>query len=147
MVAVAEHLKHLDLPRQPTWLIGTLGLELRRLKSWQAVYRGGAFVEPHMPELREFKDFFLASVAAPDRGLAAVTEEYMVESTGCVSGRAEPRGVSCRAIPRSDMEARFQQDPQASTCYPRLRFVFPHFTESVLHFITQSSLPPEKSRH
>ena len=62
IVAVAEHLKNIELPNNPTWLIGSLGLELRRLKSWKAVYKGGAFVEPHMPELREFKNFFLDSL-------------------------------------------------------------------------------------
>ena len=76
VVAVAEHLKNLRLPREPTWLIGTLGLELRRLKSWRSVYRGGAFVEPHMPELREFKNFFLKSLKTPDQGLARLTQEY-----------------------------------------------------------------------
>jgi hypothetical protein len=39
-----------------------LGLELRTLKSWRTVFAGGGFVEPHMPELREFKQFFLASL-------------------------------------------------------------------------------------
>ena len=76
VVAVAEHLKNTRLPREPTWLIGTLGLELRRLKSWRSVYKGGAFVEPHMPELREFKNFFLKSLQAPDQGLARLTQEY-----------------------------------------------------------------------
>ena len=76
VVAVAEHLKNTRLPREPTWLIGTLGLELRRLKSWRTVYKGGAFVEPHMPELREFKNFFLKSLKAPDQGLARLTQEY-----------------------------------------------------------------------
>jgi hypothetical protein len=41
---------------------GSLGLELRTLKSWRSVFAGGGFVEPHMPELREFKQFFLASL-------------------------------------------------------------------------------------
>ena len=76
VVAVAEHLKNTRLPREPTWLIGTLGLELRRLKSWRSVYKGGAFVEPHMPELREFKNFFLKSLKTPDQGLARLTQEY-----------------------------------------------------------------------
>ena len=61
-VAVAEHLKYLSLPVQPVWLVGSLGLDLRRLKSWKIVFNGGAFVEPHMPELREFKNYFLGSL-------------------------------------------------------------------------------------
>ena len=61
-VAVAEHLKYLDLAVRPIWLVGSLGLDMRRLKSWKIVFNGGAFVEPHMPELREFKNYFLGSL-------------------------------------------------------------------------------------
>ena len=138
VVAVAEHLKNTKLTQKPIWLIGTLGLELRRLKSWRSVYKGGAFVEPHMPELREFKNFFLSSLKVhtsldivqiyhlclqqPGPGLSALTEEYMMENTGCVarsspgSGRPEGEGraVSCGNIQRQEMELRFQQDPQVN---------------------------------
>lgn len=114
IVAVAEHLKNIELPNNPTWLIGSLGLELRRLKSWKAVYKGGAFVEPHMPELREFKNFFLDSLTAPDDKLSQVTEEYMAENTGCVPAFSNGKGVSCNNIPLREMELRFQQDPQVS---------------------------------
>ena len=61
-VAVAEHLKYLTLPVRPVWLVGSLGLDLRRRESWKIVFNGGAFVEPHMPELREFKNYFLGSL-------------------------------------------------------------------------------------
>ena len=62
VVAVAEYLKNIRLDPEPVWLVGSLGLELRRLQSWKTVFRGGAFVEPHMPELREFRQFFLQTL-------------------------------------------------------------------------------------
>ena len=43
-------------------ILGSLGLELQRLKSWRKVFQGGVFVEPHMPELREFKNYFLSAL-------------------------------------------------------------------------------------
>ena len=43
-------------------ILGSLGLELQRLKSWRKVFEGGVFVEPHMPELREFKNYFLSAL-------------------------------------------------------------------------------------
>ena len=62
IVAVAEHLKNVYLSPKPVWLLGSLGLELRNIKSWQQVFKRGIFVEPHMPELSEFKNFFLHSL-------------------------------------------------------------------------------------
>jgi len=63
-VAIAEHLKHVDLPSNPLWLIGSLGLDLRTLSGWRTVFHGGYFVEPHMPELSEFKNFFISTLQA-----------------------------------------------------------------------------------
>ena len=63
------------------WLIGSLGLDLRngndksltkkaqkaskysiRTNHWKGVFAGGLFVEPHMPELAEFKKYFLNTI-------------------------------------------------------------------------------------
>ena len=81
--AVAEHLKTVTLPTSQVWLVGSLGLELRSLKSWRTVFKDGAFVEPHMPELREFKNFFLESLKSPDFILSSAAEQYMADNTGC----------------------------------------------------------------
>ena len=58
-VAIAEYLKHVKLPSDPTWLVGSLGLDLHKLSAWRTVFHGGLFVEPHMPELAEFKTYFI----------------------------------------------------------------------------------------
>ena len=55
----AEHLKHVKLPTDPIWLVGSLGLDLHKLSAWRTVFHGGLFVEPHMPELAEFKTYFI----------------------------------------------------------------------------------------
>ena len=54
-VAIAEHLNDVSVPARPTWLVGSLGLDLRRSSSWRKAFHGGVFVEPHMPELKEFR--------------------------------------------------------------------------------------------
>ena len=139
--AVAEHLKTVQLPSSPVWLLGSLGLELRRLKSWRQVFNEGAFVEPHMPELREFKNFFLHALKSSDFLLSSAVEDYMADSTGCqgnppllhpttppnsrVLAGPQPRqhrqrqpangkGVSCSSVSVKEMELRFQQEPQVS---------------------------------
>ncbi len=66
-VAVAEHLKHAQLINNSengntVWLIGSLGLDLKRLSAWRSVFDGGVFVEPHMPELKEFRKYFVGAL-------------------------------------------------------------------------------------
>ena len=61
-VAIAEYLKHVQLSIEPIWLIGSLGLDLHKLSAWRTVFHGGLFVEPHMPELAEFKNFFIEAL-------------------------------------------------------------------------------------
>ena len=87
--AVAEHLKNIQLSSSPVWLLGSLGLELRSLRTWRTVFRGGILVEPHLPQLREFKEFFLRSLQAPDI-LTNTLEEYLAETTGCTTPGKAP---------------------------------------------------------
>ena len=49
---------------QPFWLVGSLGLDLRneKMAAWKKVFDGGLFVEPHMPELAEFKTYFIQTL-------------------------------------------------------------------------------------
>ena len=64
-VAIAEHLKHSAagiINQQPLWLIGSLGLDLKRLSAWKSVFDGGIFVEPHMPELYDFREYFITAL-------------------------------------------------------------------------------------
>lgn len=61
-VTIAEYLKHIKLPVRPVWLIGSLGLDLHKLSAWRTVFDGGLFVEPHMPELAEFKTYFIEAL-------------------------------------------------------------------------------------
>lgn len=66
-VAIAEHLKHVHLKAKPTWLIGSLGLDLKKLSAWRSVFHGGVFVEPHMPELSQFKNYFIQALQVRTR--------------------------------------------------------------------------------
>ena len=81
-VTLAKHLYALEKENKLSfdtnsilWLIGSLGLDLRNGDAaskdqnkhqtemarhrWKSVFTGGLFVEPHMPELAEFKTYFL----------------------------------------------------------------------------------------
>ena len=81
-VTIAKHLYALEKENKLSfdtssilWLIGSLGLDLRNGDTaakdqnkhknkmarhrWKSVFTGGLFVEPHMPELAEFKTYFL----------------------------------------------------------------------------------------
>lgn len=51
------------------WLIGSLGVDRRRLNAWRRLFHGGVFVEPHMPELREFREHFLSELQVIARAI------------------------------------------------------------------------------
>ena len=70
-VTIAEHLVNTlqgsqaaATTIQPFWLVGSLGLDLRneKMAAWKKVFDGGLFVEPHMPELAEFKTYFIQTL-------------------------------------------------------------------------------------
>ena len=142
-VAVAEHLKHIKMESDPLWLVGSLGLDLHKLSAWRQVFHGGLFVEPHMPELAEFKSYFIDALQVKiDRWLAKkVTSqskrnsifslsflqsnedklseliyEYKEEMFGCskIANPSSPKQMTCDAVPSHEIELRFQQDAQVS---------------------------------
>ena len=73
------------LPTYPMWLIGTIGLDLyipdpvfrpprsrrfsRLEQPWRRVFHAGVLIEPHLPELEEFKKYFDHSIKVRITGL------------------------------------------------------------------------------
>jgi hypothetical protein len=41
-----------------------------------------------------------------------LAEEYVAETTGCLPRAVQAAGIPCSAIPLTDIELRFQQDPK-----------------------------------
>ena len=118
-VNIAEHLKHArKTPSSLLWLVGSQGLDLTRLSGWRGVFHGGVFVEPHLPELKDFKDYFISNLIRPGRRLAPSVMEYKEEMFGCThKSRAAADDnflVDCDEIPLNEIEMRFQQDPHVS---------------------------------
>eukprot|EP00094_Tigriopus_californicus_P007632 TCALIF_07349-PA protein Name:"Similar to Gprc5c G-protein coupled receptor family C group 5 member C (Mus musculus)" AED:0.11 eAED:0.12 QI:0/0.75/0.2/0.8/0.75/0.8/5/0/619 len=116
-VAIAEHLKHVPLGVTPLWLIASLGLDLTRLAPLRNVFHGGIFIEPHMPELSEFKKYFIQSLQDPEHNMRELILEYKEEMFGCARN---PNVISnhfltpCNQVPVKEIELRFQQDPHVS---------------------------------
>ena len=122
--AVAEHLRHAPRPPgpPPTWMVGSLGVDLRRVAAWRGVFHGGVFVQPHSPELREFKKFFVRALGprGSDGGrdkssMRGLIDEYKEETFGCTrssSGGGSDFLMPCDDIPEEEVEMRFRQDPQ-----------------------------------
>ena len=46
----------------PKWIIASLGLETNVESSWRKFFRGSILIEPHMPELGDFKAHFLKAL-------------------------------------------------------------------------------------
>ena len=63
--AIAEHLRPEDLGGvRPLWLVCSVAgaSVVGRSAAWRRFFHGGIFVEPHMPELEDFKDYFVSSL-------------------------------------------------------------------------------------
>ena len=43
-------------------IVGSVGLDLKRNSIWKKAFHGGLLIEPHMPELQQFKTYFLKSL-------------------------------------------------------------------------------------
>jgi hypothetical protein len=61
VVQIADRINLIKDP-VPLWIIGSVGLHLKRSTSWKKAFHGGLLVEPHMPELEEFRKYFLRSL-------------------------------------------------------------------------------------
>lgn len=56
--ALAQHLRTYKFYKN-VLLTGTIGLDKNLLKLWKNVFTGGYLIEPHMPELPDFRNYFL----------------------------------------------------------------------------------------
>ena len=118
--AVAEHLRHARPPGPaPTWMVGSLGVDLRRVAAWRGVFHGGVFVQPHSPELREFKRYFVRALGpsgdSNKHSMRGLIDEYKEETFGCTrdsDGGGADFLMPCDEIPEEEVEMRFRQDPQ-----------------------------------
>jgi len=55
---LAQNLRNYRLHKH-VLLTGTIGLDKNLLKLWKNIFTGGYLIEPHMPELPDFKNYFL----------------------------------------------------------------------------------------
>jgi hypothetical protein len=56
--ALAQHMRSYKL-HTGVLLTGTIGLDKNLLKLWKNIFMGGYLIEPHMPELPDFRNYFL----------------------------------------------------------------------------------------
>jgi hypothetical protein len=56
--ALAQHLRTHKFYNN-VLLTGTIGLDKNLLKLWKNIFTGGYLIEPHMPELPDFRNYFL----------------------------------------------------------------------------------------
>ncbi|QQP42473.1 Uncharacterized protein FKW44_017157, partial [Caligus rogercresseyi] len=137
-VGIAESLRHSnDHHGKIRWLVGSIGLDLRRVSSWKIVFDGGIFIEPHMPELVEFKDYFIKSLQVklhPQKNqflpnlmsfsiyfskngqhkLSQVLQEYKEEMFSCDASNRQQNLMPCDSVTPQDIHLHFQQDPRVS---------------------------------
>ena len=56
---VAEAISKTGLNNVPIWIMATVGLrQMDHLISWKRVFNGGVVLEPYLPELDQFQNYF-----------------------------------------------------------------------------------------
>uniref|UniRef100_A0A0K2U1W9 G-protein coupled receptors family 3 profile domain-containing protein n=1 Tax=Lepeophtheirus salmonis TaxID=72036 RepID=A0A0K2U1W9_LEPSM len=114
-VGLAESLRHFEeIKGSIRWLVGSIGLDLRHISSWKIVFDGGIFIEPHMPELVEFKEYFIKSLQNKDHQLSRVLQEYKEEMFSCDASNLALNLMPCDSVTPQDIHLHFQQDPRVS---------------------------------
>ena len=79
VVLIADQINRIKDPT-PLWIIGSVGLHLKKSSGWRKAFHGGLLVEPHMPELNDFKKYFVRAlrVRVVSRNLTNLNQEKLI---------------------------------------------------------------------
>ena len=56
---IAESISKSGLNNIPIWIMATVGLrQMDHILSWKKVFNGGVVLEPYLPELEQFQNYF-----------------------------------------------------------------------------------------
>ena len=79
VVLIADQINRIKDPT-PLWIIGSVGLHLKKSSGWRKAFHGGLLVEPHMPELNDFKKYFVRAlrVRVVSRNLTILNQEKLI---------------------------------------------------------------------
>lgn len=74
--ALAQHLRSYKFYNN-VLLTGTIGLDKNLLKLWKNVFTGGYLIEPHMPELPDFRNYFLNKLKTASSNNDTLMHDYI----------------------------------------------------------------------
>ena len=59
VLEIAESISKSGLNNIPIWIMATVGLrQMDHILSWKKVFNGGVVLEPYLPELEQFQNYF-----------------------------------------------------------------------------------------
>ncbi len=62
-MSIGDGIRTNGLNKAPVWVLGSVGLgQLQRFSAWRHVFNGGIVVEPFLPELTQFREYFVEAL-------------------------------------------------------------------------------------
>lgn len=114
--ALAQHLRSYRLHKH-VLLTGTIGLDKNLLKLWKNIFTGGYLIEPHMPELPDFRKYFLDKLETASSSNDSLVHAYIELMYDCKwNWNNDPLSVArdCRTLRESELSEKLQIAPEVT---------------------------------
>ncbi|KDR13974.1 Metabotropic glutamate receptor 5 [Zootermopsis nevadensis] len=114
--ALAQHLRSYEL-HNSVLLTGTIGLDKNLLKLWKNIFTGGYLIEPHMPELPDFRNYFLYKLQTASTNDDTLVHEYMEMMYDCKWGwknDSQNFAKDCGTLQESELSRKLEVAPEVT---------------------------------
>ncbi|XP_069693056.1 metabotropic glutamate receptor 8-like [Periplaneta americana] len=113
---LAQHLRSYKLHNN-VLLTGTIGLDKNLLKLWTNVFTGGYLIEPHMPELPDFRNYFLDKLKFASHDNDTLVRDYVEVVYNCKWSQNDDhlsKARDCGTIQERELSSKLQVDPEVT---------------------------------
>ncbi|XP_066995173.2 metabotropic glutamate receptor 5 [Anabrus simplex] len=112
--AVSQYLRGSQF-KHTTLIVGTIGLNKNFLKLWKNLFAGGFLIEPHTPELPDFRNYFLEVLKNGLKTDDELIHQYIAEIYNCKwKDMNSSLTNDCRNIHENELSTRLQIDPEVT---------------------------------
>ena len=78
ILGIAEMIQGRGLNKAPVWVLASVGLgQLKTFPAWRQVFHGGVVVEPFLPELKQFRKYFVNSLEVKNNESGPLLQKIM----------------------------------------------------------------------
>lgn len=102
--------------RRPQLITGTVGLNHNLMRLWRSLFAGSYLIEPHMPELPDFRNYLLATLKEAQSNVKeTLVREYMSVVYSCHwNDDLETAQKNCRDLSMVELSHKLQINPEVT---------------------------------